>query len=118
MPTGKILGADRPVKVYINIELKQKNLALQDEISVRQRTEQEKEILIKKLKESFDQVKTLKGFIPICASCKKIRDDQEFWNRIESYIEERSEAEFFHSICPDCAKKLYPDLDIYDEKLS
>ncbi len=55
-------------------------------------------------------IKTLKGFIPICASCKKVRDDEGFWNQIESYISQRSDAKFSHGICPDCAKKLYPDL--------
>ncbi len=54
------------------------------------------------------------GLIPICSSCKKIRDDKGYWNQIESYIESHSEADFSHSICPECAKKLYPDFDIYD----
>ena len=52
--------------------------------------------------------------LPICANCKKIRDDKGYWSQIESYIEDHSEAEFSHGICPDCAKELYPDLDIYD----
>jgi hypothetical protein len=59
--------------------------------------------------------KTLKGFLPICASCKKIRDDQGYWNQIESYIKARSQAEFSHSICPDCAEKLYPGIDLYGD---
>jgi hypothetical protein len=58
---------------------------------------------------------TLKGFLPICASCKKIRDDQGYWNQIESYIKKHSQAEFSHSICPDCAEKLYPGIDLYDD---
>lgn len=62
-----------------------------------------------KLKEAYDEISTLRGIIPICASCKKIRDDKGYWNQIESYIKEHSEAEFSHSICPDCLKKLYPD---------
>lgn len=57
--------------------------------------------------------KVLKGFLPICAPCKKIRDDQGYWNQIESYIKEHSEAEFSHGICPDCAKKLYPEIDLF-----
>lgn len=60
------------------------------------------------LKIALNQVKKLSGFLPICASCKKIRDDQGYWNQIEEYIKEHSEAEFSHGICPDCAKKLYP----------
>ena len=54
------------------------------------------------------KIKTLSGMLPICASCKKIRDDKGYWNRIETYISKHSETEFSHGICPDCAKKLYP----------
>ena len=64
--------------------------------------------LLKALKE----IKTLSGLLPICASCKKIRDDKGYWNQIESYIEQHSDAQFSHAICPACAKKLYPDLEI------
>ncbi len=74
------------------------------EVLVEKRTE--------KLREAVSKVKTLSGFLPICASCKKIRDDKGYWNQIESYIREHSEAEFSHSICPDCAEKLYPELYI------
>ena len=62
------------------------------------------------LGEAMAEVKTLKGFIPICSSCKSIRDDQVFWNRIEAYISKHPEAEFTHSCCPDCIRKLYPNL--------
>lgn len=61
------------------------------------------------LKEALTEVKTLSGFLPICASCKKIRDDKGYWNQIEAYIREHSEAEFSHGICPECARKLYPE---------
>jgi hypothetical protein len=54
-------------------------------------------------------VKTLSGLLPICSSCKKIRDDKGYWNRLETYIETRTEADFTHGICPDCARKLYPE---------
>ena len=63
-----------------------------------------------KLQDALGKVKTLTGLLPICASCKKIRDDKGYWNQIESYIKSHSEAEFTHSICPDCAEKLYPEL--------
>jgi len=56
------------------------------------------------------RVKQLSGLLPICASCKKIRDDQGYWTQIEAYIRDRSEAEFSHGICPECAKKLYPEI--------
>ena len=62
-----------------------------------------------KLKKALDEIKTLKGILPICASCKKIRDDQGYWNQIEAYIRDHSDALFTHSICPDCMKKLYPE---------
>lgn len=62
------------------------------------------------LRNALAQVKKLSGFLPICASCKKIRDDKGYWQQIEAYIRDHSEAEFSHSICPDCVKKLYPDL--------
>ncbi len=66
----------------------------------------------KDLEAAQKDIKTLKGFIPICASCKKMRDDEGFWNQIEAYIAKRSDAQFSHGICPDCAKKLYPDLNL------
>jgi hypothetical protein len=84
------------------------------EIKERKRAQIEKDNLIVELKDALSKVKTLSGLLPICASCKKIRDDRGYWNQIESYIRDRSEAEFSHSICPECAKKLYPE--IYKEK--
>lgn len=63
----------------------------------------------RELEEALGKVKQLSGLLPICASCKKIRDDKGYWNQIESYIKEHSEAEFSHGICPECLKKLYPD---------
>ena len=63
----------------------------------------------KKLKGALIQIKTLRGLLPICANCKKIRDDKGYWTQMESYISDHSEAEFSHSICPDCARKLYPE---------
>jgi len=67
------------------------------------------EQLILKLQKALTEVKQLSGLLPICASCKKIRDDKGYWGQIESYISDHSEAEFSHGICPDCMKKLYPD---------
>jgi len=77
------------------------------DISVRKRFEQEREKLIKELQDALAKVKKLSGLLPICASCKKIRDDKGYWNQIETYIREHSEAEFSHGICPECGKKLY-----------
>lgn len=63
-----------------------------------------------KLENALSDIKKLSGLFPICSSCKKIRDDKGYWNQIEAYIRDHSEAEFSHSICPECAKKLYPDI--------
>lgn len=71
--------------------------------------DEDKSKLIIQLQASLSEIKKLSGLLPICASCKKIRDDKGYWNQIESYIREHSEAEFTHGICPECAKKLYPD---------
>jgi len=70
---------------------------------------EEKEKLILDLQEALAKVKQLSGLLPICASCKKIRDDKGYWNQIETYISEHSEALFSHAICPECGKKLYPE---------
>lgn len=82
---------------------------LQSEIRRRERAEAEKEASIIDLTDALSRIRTLSGLLPICASCKKIRDDRGYWNQIESYISSRSEAEFSHSICPGCAKRLYPE---------
>ena len=66
------------------------------------------------LQAALDRVKMLSGMLPICCNCKKIRDDDNYWHEVADYIREHSEAEFTHGICPDCAKKLYPDL--YDDE--
>ena len=70
----------------------------------------------RKLEDALSQVKLLSGFLPICSSCKRIRDDKGYWNQIESYIRDHSEAEFSHGICPECAKKLYPEINLYKRK--
>jgi PAS domain S-box-containing protein len=80
------------------------------DISERKKAEEDRERLIAELQEAFSKIKTLSGMFPICAHCKKIRDDRGYWNQIESYIREHSEAEFTHGICPDCLKKLYPEM--------
>lgn len=91
-------------------ELNKMNASLEQEIVVRKEIEEEKEELIGELTESIKQVKTLRGLLPICSSCQQIRDEKGKWNRIDSYIQEHTEAELTHGICPDCAQRLYPDL--------
>jgi len=65
---------------------------------------------ITELKQTIARVNTLSGLLPICANCKKIRDDTGYWNRLEAYIQHHSEAEFTHGICPECVEKLYPEI--------
>lgn len=89
-----------------------KNVALEQEIAERRRIEAEREKLITELQEALIQVKRLSGLLPICANCKKIRDDEGYWQDVAVYIREHSEADFTHGICPNCVKELYPDLDI------
>lgn len=78
-------------------------------VANRQRSAEERDRLIKELQQSLSEVKTLRGFLPICSSCKKIRTDQGSWQQLESYIRDHSEAEFSHGICPECTKALYPE---------
>jgi PAS domain S-box-containing protein len=79
------------------------------DITERKKIEQEKEKLIVELQKALSTIKKLYGILPICSSCKKIRDDKGSWNQLETYIHEHSEAKFSHGLCPDCAKRLYPE---------
>src|SRR4030042_7172515 len=84
------------------------------DITERKRIEEEREKLIRELQEALAKVKTLSGFLPICMSCKKIRDDKGYWEQVEVYVRDHSEAEFSHGLCPECMKKLYPDEPLED----
>jgi len=77
------------------------------DITSRKRIEEERRELIHDLQDALSKIKRLRGLLPICASCKKIRDDKGYWNELEAYISEHSEAEITHGFCPDCMKKLY-----------
>lgn len=88
------------------------------DITESKQLELEREKLIEKLKTSLETVDTLSGMIPICSSCKKIRDDKGFWNQVETYIQSRSSASFTHSICPTCTEKLYGDADWFTKDLT
>ncbi len=74
--------------------------------AARGKVQAEREKLVSELRESLNNIKTLSGLVPICATCKKIRDDKGYWNKVETYIQEHSYAEFTHGICPVCAEKL------------
>jgi PAS domain S-box-containing protein len=85
--------------------------AIERDITARKKQEAERVKLIKDLREALTKIKTLRGLLPICASCKKIRDDRGYWQKVESYISQHTEAEFTHGICPECRTKLYPEYD-------
>jgi len=88
-------------------KVEKQNIILEKEVS---RRTQELESQKNELQVALSQVNQLSGLLPICASCKKIRDDKGYWNQIESFIIKHSEADFSHGICPDCYKELYPEL--------
>ncbi|MDZ7698146.1 MAG: VUT family protein [Deltaproteobacteria bacterium] len=106
---------NRPVMAILRqvAEVERELSLAQQEIERRKAAEKERDTLIEELQKAISEVKTLRGFLPICANCKKIRDDEGYWNQIEGYIQKHSDAVFSHSICPDCAKELYPDFNIY-----
>lgn len=81
-----------------------------EDISERHAHEEERERLIDGLREALGNVKQLSGLLPICSSCKKIRDDRGEWNPLEVYIQQRSQASFTHSFCPECVRRLYPEI--------
>lgn len=90
-------------KVKVFCQLSRQRLLIQEQL---QQIQAKNEALNRQL----DEIKTLRGLIPICAKCKSIRDDSGFWQSIENYVSEHSEAEFSHSVCPECRDELYPEL--------
>lgn len=89
-------------------ELEAENERLRQASEQKEKQQQER---ILQLQNALAEIKTLSGLIPICANCKKIRDDEGFWHQVEAYVRERSRADFSHGLCPDCAAKLYPRSD-------
>ncbi|MFZ5798873.1 MAG: hypothetical protein ACYCYR_05775 [Desulfobulbaceae bacterium] len=78
-------------------------------------TEEKRKKAVEEREKALAQVKILRGLLPICASCKKVRDDQGYWSQIETYIHEHSEAAFTHSLCPECVLRLYPEVQLEKE---
>jgi len=78
----------------------------------RKRIQEKNEQLVAELQQALDKIKTLGGLIPICSSCKRIRDDQGHWSQLESYLHEHTSADFTHGICPECRRRLYQHVDI------
>ena len=119
MRSLKELIEDKEVATQV-LMLKNKELAeakeeLEHTIVKANALARQREKLIHELQKALSEVKTLRGFLPICSYCKKIRDDKGYWNQIEEYIQDHSATEFSHGICQECAKKHYPDMDIYDD---
>ncbi|HOQ11197.1 MAG TPA: hypothetical protein PK104_02395 [Spirochaetota bacterium] len=98
-------------------QLQESNKKLEEELKIRTETEKILHLEKEKLENAMAEVKTLSGLLPICASCKKVRDDRGYWKQIEKYIQEHSDAVFSHGLCPDCAKKLYPDFYKDEQKV-
>ncbi|MHB8910844.1 MAG: response regulator [Syntrophales bacterium] len=89
-----------PGELRSRIEVGRRMVELQDALADK----------VEELHRALDQIKTLRGIVPICSNCKKIRDDQGYWSQVEVYVRDHTEAEFSHSICPECREKLYPEL--------
>jgi PAS domain S-box-containing protein len=107
-------GTEFPVEIGlkpIRVDDEVVVLAAVIDITERKRIEAEREKLIDELKEALNRIDVLTGLLPICGACKKVRDDEGYWNDIEEFITRNSEAVFSHGICPDCKGKLYPELD-------
>jgi PAS domain S-box-containing protein len=79
------------------------------DITERKRAQKEREKLIKELQEALKEIKTLRGILPICSFCKKIRNDKGYWEQVDVYIRKHSQADISHGICPECLKKHYPE---------
>ena len=88
----------------------QTNQQLKNEIRERTTAEAERDKTILNLQRALDEVKTLRGILPICSFCKKVRDDKGYWEQVDVYIHKHSQADISHSICPDCEKKHYPEI--------
>ncbi len=106
-------GEIRDIEVYANpisIQGKEYSFSVVHDITELKKAEEDRERLIAELQTALAEIKTLRGIIPICSFCKRIRDDQGFWNQVEVYVKQHSEADFSHSLCHECAREHYPDL--------
>ena len=97
------------------IQQAQTNQQLEKEINERYAAEAERDKTILDLQQALEEVITLRGILPICSFCKKVRDDKGYWEQVDVYINKHSLADISHSVCPDCARKHYPDVPIYED---
>lgn len=89
-------GPELEARIQVGARL----LAMQDRLAAR----------VRELRHALDRIRTLEGILPICSFCKKVRDDDGYWNEVDAYVQTRSLAEFSHSLCPDCIREQYPEL--------
>ena len=107
--SGRTKWVEQNVVLLADAETGTEFHAIVRDVTERKGAEEERDKLIRELREALANVKMLRGLLPICSSCKKIRDDKGYWSQIETYIGEHSEAEFTHGICPRCLKQAFPD---------
>lgn len=112
---GRILDIQMRTAILKKNERHILSIVIHRDVTSIKQAERDREKLIKELQNALSKVRILSGMLPICANCKKIRDDKGYWNQIETYIQSHTSAEFSHSICPECATKLYPELNLYDD---
>ncbi len=104
-------GIEKPYDLIFH-DLNRTNQKLAEEINIRRKSEQEREDLIKELQKAVDEIQTLRGILPLCSFCKKIRNDRGQWEMVDTYIHKHSQANVSHSVCPDCMKIHYPEFNI------
>jgi len=100
----------RKLNVLLEQRIAERTAALSVEVAERKRYGMERDVVVGELREALARIKTLTGLLPTCASCKRIRDDEGNWTQMEYYNQNHSEARFSHGICPECAKKIYPEI--------
>ena len=106
-------GIEKPYELIFR-DLDHTNKKLGEEINIRKKSEQERESLIAELQKALDEIQTLRGILPLCSFCKKIRNHRGQWENVDTYIHKHSQADVSHGVCPDCIKEHYPEIDIVD----
>ncbi len=102
-------------QIKANQLLRNNEIKIEKELADRIKIQKRLEKTVHELEEAFNEIKALRGILPICSYCKKIRDDEGYWNQLETYIQKHSEATFSHSICKECAEKYCPHLNDFKQ---